>query len=120
MSEFVPSAGIENGVLSIRFRDSDVDRSVDLDCVVDLTDFDDVVGVEILDLRRQLSGGIVEPSPTTGRIRWSYDDEMDAFYVHLTDGRGQVQRSVTCKAHLDPEMRFVQLDVPTTSLQGRS
>ena len=115
MSEWVPTAAIDDGVLLIQLADSDVVNAFDIDCVVDLTEFGDVVGVEILDLRRQLSDGVVEASPVDGQINWSYDDEFDAFYVHVIDGRGQVQRSVTGKARLDSEKRLVQLELPIGS-----
>jgi len=115
MSQFAPFTSTRAGVLSIRFTESDGVRAMDVDCVVDLTDFGDVVGVEILDLRRQLSGGTIEGSPTGSKIRWSYDDEIDAFYVRLSDGRGQAQRGATCTAHVDSARRVVQLDVPVAS-----
>ncbi len=114
MSGFVPFTSTHAGVLSIRFAEPEGIRAIDVDCVVDLTDFGDVVGVEILDLRRQLSDGIIEGSPAGSKIRWSYDDEIDAFYVRLTDGQSQVQRGATGRAHLDSARRVVQLDVPVS------
>jgi hypothetical protein len=48
--------------------------------VVDQNDFGDVTGVEILDFRRQLTGGVVDAPAASGRVRWSYDSEVDAFY----------------------------------------
>lgn len=73
-------------------------RPLDIDCVVDLTDFGEVVGVEVLDVSRQLAGGVVDPPTLQGEIRWSYDDEIDALYVHVADGRGQMQRRSIARA----------------------
>jgi uncharacterized protein YuzE len=112
MSQFVPSASIDDGELAIRLDDSETTSSMKVSCVVDLTDFGDVVGVEILDLRRQLSGAVVESSHPASDIRWSYDAEIDAFYIHLMEGRGQVQVRVSATAYLDSRRRLVQLQVP--------
>jgi uncharacterized protein YuzE len=111
VSYFRPSAAIDLGVLCFRFFDSPAIRSIDIDCVADLTDFGDVVGIEILDLRGQLAGGMVEPPKSDGDFRWAYDEEIDALYLRVTDARGQVQRSLTAQARLDSLGRFVQLDV---------
>lgn len=112
MSGFLPYAEIEQDVLRVQLLDAGGVRSLDIDCVVDLTDFDEVVGVEILDLRKQLAGGTVGPSIEGGGIRWSYDAEMDALYLHVTDGRGQAQWRLTARGQLDAGGRLVQLDVP--------
>ena len=115
MTHFVPRVATGNGMLSIQFADSDIARSTNVDCVLDLTYLGDVVGVEILDLRRQLSGGRVEALSAGGQIQWSYDDEIDAFYVQILEDRAQVQRSATGKAHLDSGNRVVRLEVPVPS-----
>lgn len=79
MSEDLPSAAVHDGILTVRFLDAVVTRSVEAACVVDQTDFGDVIGVEILGYRRQLSGGAIEAPRAPGSVRWSYEDEMDAF-----------------------------------------
>jgi hypothetical protein len=112
VSDFRPSAAVDQGVLRMQLLDSSPARSLDIDCVVDLTDFDEVVGIEVLDLTTQLEGGTVDPPRQDSTIRWSYDGEMDALYLHVADGRGQVQRRSTARAQLDSSGRLVQLDVP--------
>jgi uncharacterized protein YuzE len=99
-------------VLHVRLLEADPVRSLEVSCVVDATDFGEVVGVEMLDVGRQLAGGIVDPASFRGGVGWSYDAEVDALYVHVADGRGQVQRGSTVRAQLDSTGRLVQLDVP--------
>jgi hypothetical protein len=102
-------------MLSICFGDSAVERSADVTCMVDLNDFGDMIGVEVLDWRRQLSGGRLDAPSAFGQVRWSYDDEIDAFYVQIMDGRGQVQRRAKGVAGIDGDQRVVRLDVPVPS-----
>ena len=71
-----------------------------------------MIGVEILDLTRQLAGGVVESSSLEGGVRWSYDDEVDAMYVHVREGRSQVQRRASGIGELDSEGKLVGLTVP--------
>lgn len=112
MSAFCPWAAIEKGILRVRLLGSDPMRSLDIDCVLDLTDFDEVVGIEVLDLTRQLAGGTVAPPGQASSIRWSYDAEMDALYLHVADGRGQAQRSSRARGQLDAGGRLVELNIP--------
>lgn len=111
MNHFHPSAAADEGMLTVRLFASAPIRSVEIDCVLDLTDFGEVVGIEVLDLRRQLAGGVVELPEPDGDVRWSYDGEIDAFYLHVADGRGQVQRSARARAQLDSMGRLVRMDV---------
>ena len=112
MTDSLPFAAVNEATLSVRFSDSPPARSVEVACVVDQTDFGDVVGVEILDLRHQLSGGQVDAPQASSRVRWSYDSEIDAFYVRVTDGRSQVQTTIRGKIRLDASQRVVLLEVP--------
>lgn len=43
------------------------------------------MGIEILGFCEQI-GIPPPPSPKEGNPRWSYDQEVDAFYVRLVDG----------------------------------
>lgn len=112
MSEFQAFAEFRDGVLHVRTLDAEPARSMELRCVLDLNDFGDVIGVEVLDLARQLDGGAMDPLRRKGAISWSYDDEIDALYIHVAEGRGQVQRSAVGSAHLDSSGRVVALAIP--------
>ncbi|WP_263377687.1 DUF2283 domain-containing protein [Granulicella paludicola] len=115
--KFFPNAAIGDGTLSIRFSDGSPSQSFEVGfSTIDLTAFGEVIGVEVLDWRRQLSGGVLYGPAACGQVRWSYDEEVDAFYIHLREGRGQIQMSVVCRVGLDPDRRVVLLEVPIPCL----
>jgi len=111
-----PIAVVGDGTVSIRFSDEISSQSVEVACTVDLTDFGDVIGVEVLDWRGQLSGGVIDAPSACGQVRWSYDEEVDAIYIHLMEGRGQIQRSAVGSAKLASNRRVVRLEIPIPSL----
>ena len=112
MTEFQAFADVQGGRLRLKILSTDAVRSSEVQCVLDLTDFGEVVGVEVLDLSRQLDGGTITPPPGSGQITWSYDAEIDALYIHVADGRGQVQRSALANAETDAAGRLVALTIP--------
>jgi uncharacterized protein YuzE len=111
VTTFRPFAKWEEDVLQVRLGESQISHSIEVECVVDLTYVGDLVGIEILDLSRQLSGGTALAQLSDSDVRWSYDSEMDAFYLHVSDGRGQVQRAQSGIAHLNREDQLVGIDV---------
>jgi hypothetical protein len=111
MSLEFPFADVQSGTIVIRFLDAAVSRSVQIECVIDQTDFGDVVGIEILAFR-QMTGGLLEGPRSAGAVRWAYDEEVDAFYVRVMKGRSQVQRSIIGTVGLDAAQRVVRLEAP--------
>ncbi len=111
MSRELPFADVQSGSLVIRFLDAAVARSVQVECVIDQTDFGDVLGIEILPFR-QLTGGLLEGPRSAGTVSWSYDEEDDVFYVHVMKGRSQVQKSIVGTIGLDTAQRVVLLEAP--------
>lgn len=112
MSRELPFADVQSGTLVIRFLDAAVARSVQVECVIDQTDFGDVVGIEILPFRAQLTGGRLEGPQSAGAVRWSYDAEDDALWVHVMKGRSQHQTSIVATVGLDVAQRVVRLEAP--------
>ena len=98
-------------VARIRFLPAEPTSWVRLASVVDLDDFGELVGVEVLDAKRQLGGGDIPVSPASGRPRWGYDPEIDALYVHTGSGRGQVQQKREVEAGLDASHQLVEVRV---------
>jgi hypothetical protein len=111
LNAFHPSATVDGDRLRVVLLDSEPVRSIGLDCVVDLTDMGEIVGIEVLDVQRQLGGGVMPPA-VLGELRWSFDDEMDAFYLQVAQGRGQIQKSAKAIARLDSTQHVVQFDIP--------
>lgn len=114
MTGFRPSAVVSAGVLTLKLTATSGVREVDFDCVIDQTDLGDLVGIEMLDLRQQLGGGRAPTPPFDGFPRWSYDDEIDAFYARVAGGRAQVQKAGSGIAHVDVEGLLCVLEVRVT------
>jgi hypothetical protein len=110
VSDFRPSVTVRGGVWTVSLGAAEGGRQVDFEGIVDQTDFGDVVGIEILDLNRQVEA-VAPHSPRRGYPRWSYDDEIDAFYVHVADGPGQVQRVTSGSALVDAAGTLTTLEV---------
>jgi uncharacterized protein YuzE len=115
MSDLFPRFIADGTRVAIEFHESNVVRTVDVHSVVDLDDFGEVVGIEVLDWSRQLEGGRLEGSSPSHSVRWSYDDEIDAIYFRLSGGRGQAQRSVIAVTGIDVEGLVVRMDVSIES-----
>jgi len=87
-------------------------------CVIDLSPFDDLLGIEIIGFKEQL--GQVPPvgNPTSGETdsdnvipRWSYHPKGDAFYLQLKKERAPKQREVLGLASFDRDGAVVCLQV---------
>lgn len=119
MSEFNPLVERQDDLLRITLRPHlGVLSLMSLRCVIDLTFLGEVVGVEVLDFGRQLSGGTAPSCLNNGDVRWSYDPEVDAFYVHVSDGPGQVQHADTAIAYLDSDGQLTVLELQNPSIGG--
>ncbi len=70
-----------------------------------------LIGVEILDFRRQLGGATLAPRRVTDDFRWSYDPESDALYLHLKTGPAQIQQTSTEIADIDALSLVAALEV---------
>ena len=120
MNESFPRVEIIDGMMSIDFVASDATRSHTVTCVLDYTDFGDPVGIEVLDWSHQLSGGYIDAPSVSGQVRWSYDDEIDALYIHTSNARGQNQQRTTATVRLDASQRVVALLIALPSPPTRS
>jgi hypothetical protein len=112
VSSVIPNASVANGVLTAVLVAGHGALRVEFDGVIDQTALGEVVGLEILDLRSQLGDGEVPPAPRDGLPRWSYDDEIDAFYIRLTDDTAPIQKRVCGTAVLEGSGLLVSLEVP--------
>lgn len=96
----LPKVESEDGALLIVVSGNQVHRTEAFDCVLDRDDFGDFIGVEILSFFMQLHARM-PLSPESGLQRWSYDGEMDAFYLHLREGRAAKQENAAGLASID-------------------
>jgi hypothetical protein len=111
MTRPAPSAIVNDGTLLMVLGMTHGPRRVDFDGVLDQGDLGDIVGLEILDFRAQLGDAAVpDPSPSTFP-RWSYDDEIDAFYVRIADAAAPMQRPIVGTATFDGDNRLASIEV---------
>jgi uncharacterized protein YuzE len=80
-----------NGPWAIKIIDGETSRTADFDGIIDLNGLGELVGVEILDFRRQT--GAIAPRPVDSTLaRYGYDAEIDAFYLHVEPGNAPIQK----------------------------
>jgi uncharacterized protein YuzE len=111
MSNHSAHARFVDSVLEIRFNDQPYERFTNIKCVVDQDRLGDVIGVEILDIRRQTGGAVIESRTVTQDFRWSYDSEIDALYVHITRGSAPVQRDAIGRACIAGDGTLAAIEV---------
>ena len=103
-----PTVDLTASTVTVRLSPGQAVRKTPITCVVDFSAFDEPVGIEILGFEEQL--GHKPPVDPTSRTqgeesvdaipRWSYDADVDAFYLHLTNERAPRQREVLGSADL--------------------
>jgi hypothetical protein len=94
----------------ILFKESEATRTVPFEGVWDLNGLGEIVGVEVLDFRRQIGVKPPPPDPVAKLPRWSYDEEIDAFYVRLRNDNAPRQETRKGLALLDREGAVVALE----------
>ncbi len=95
-----PNIVREDEKLDVVFSSPDVSRpEITVRCVLDFDQFGDVLGVEILNLKDQAGSScldVVEEvlKGSVTALRYSYDDEVDAFYLRMSEGQSVDQKAV--------------------------
>lgn len=85
-------------------------RRVDFDGVIDLSGLGELVGVEILDFKRQtgaMTPGCIGDAPP----RCGYDAEIDAFYVRIAEGNSPIQKKARGTVALDADNHILGLTI---------
>ncbi|HEY2785955.1 MAG TPA: DUF2283 domain-containing protein [Fimbriiglobus sp.] len=96
-------------------------KDLSLKMVLDYGESGEVIGVEILNLAFEAGNnclGIIQSAvPIQGDdLKFSYDEECDAFYLRLRSGRSLQQKVVQGNACLDNDSRIVSLNAEWHSL----
>jgi uncharacterized protein YuzE len=86
---------------------------IGVECVLDVDDFDEVAGIEVLDVSSQLQipgSACVEPIDSPG-VRLTYDETVDALYLKLGRARAQHQILTGATFSLDSKHVLVRVEV---------
>lgn len=110
MSASHPRVRVHEGALIVDLVPAPAAHRISFQGVLDRTDLGDAVGIEILDFRQQLGGASLPPS-SDDLPRWSYDEEIDAFYLRLAGAGATVQQSTVGTAILDETNRLISLEI---------
>lgn len=117
MKKGYANASRSHGVLTVQFAPSNGPNESSLQCILDMNDFGDILGIEVLDWQKQ-AGGPIGQSPAQGPARWTYDDEVDALYVRLEHGSARIQTKTAASARRDERGLVVALEVQVPDPQG--
>ncbi|MGD0272477.1 MAG: hypothetical protein ABSB96_01900 [Gaiellaceae bacterium] len=107
---------------SVRVVFSDIAKTetMDFECALDIDDFGTLVSVEIIGLREQVGIVEIEQYKQFDDMHWSYDDEVDAFYLRLASTRYPIRTKTSVGTlSLDENRRLAAFDVllPTTVIE---
>lgn len=83
----------------IIFPYSDNNNRLNIEFILDLNQFGDVTGIEIIDLKSEAGkfclNSIKKTISTTGdNIKYSYDEDCDSFYLQLSNELSADQKAV--------------------------
>jgi len=85
--------------------------------ILDYNQFRDIIGIEIINLQLEAGTSCLNrikeniSSNASSKIRYSYDDDSDAFYLQLADESSMDQESVLGKLTLNSEGEIIRFDV---------
>lgn len=120
--------GIGGKSLSVWLTGDRTSKGPDFDCMLDLAETGEIVGVEIFDFRRQLEGATVAPVRGNDEVHWSYDQARDLFYLRIRPQHASSRMETSGKSRLDSGHRLIGLHVaipkakrggPTLSARAR-
>jgi hypothetical protein len=106
-----PRYRIHRGTLYVWFGGQQSAERHDFDCLLDVTEAGEFVGVEILDCRRQLVGVTFPPAYASDTTQWSYDAGHDTFHLRLARPDGLVQKKSSGVARVDGQRSFLSMEV---------
>ncbi len=105
------SHDIAHGTLYVRFGSGDAVERIGLECVLDVAGDGEIVGVEVLDFRRQARGADVPRVPPSNAGHASYDVEMDALYLRVGAGHAPYQKKTSGVVVVDARRHVMGLEI---------
>lgn len=112
-----PNIVREDDSLDVVFSSSDVPLSkVRVRCVLDVDQFGEVIGIEILNLKDQVGNrclGAIEETlrKPVGDLHYSYNDDVDAFYLRVSEGRSVDQKAVDAVLVISDKGQVVSMQI---------
>lgn len=100
----------ESRSAKVVFREAEPSREVPFECVLDLDDFGEVLGIEVLDFQGQIGAKPPPYDSSKGLPDWSYDEEMDAFYASFIERYSPKQEVRQGSAFVDSDGSVVRLE----------
>ena len=87
-------------------------KNLKVDLILDLNQFGDVIGIEIINLKLEIGSfclnQIQKTISTTGEnFRYSYDDENDSFYFQLSNEPSSDQKAIEGMLVLNDEKEII-------------
>jgi uncharacterized protein YuzE len=113
MSKFKPFITANDNALIVTVGEGFNDRRENFKGVIDKTALGNIVGIEILDFQKQISVTLpLFQNDHQNFPQWSYDNDIDAFYLRIADGPAPVQVNVVGWADLGQDRSLIALEVP--------
>jgi hypothetical protein len=108
---FRPRYMVHQGMFYVWFSGERSVKRHSFDCLLNVTDKGELVGIEIPDCRQQLEDASFPPARANGAFQWSYDAERDIFSVRLGQPSGGVQKESSGRARVDDQGAILDLQV---------
>lgn len=113
MTEF-PKVAREPGAIEVLLDDSEKSTSeLPIEFVLDIDKFGEVIGIEIMDLVADAGEGCLQLIQNSSAT-FSYDEDVDAFYLRLEAGASLDQKVVEGKILLDERGQVIGFRAPTS------
>jgi uncharacterized protein YuzE len=99
-----------NGRWTIKLAVGETSSTSNFDGVIDLNGMGELIGVEILDFRRQTGAATPRPAAATP-LNYGYDAEIDALYVHVARDTAPKQEKAKGTVALDVDDQIIGLTI---------
>lgn len=109
-----PSILKSNNSIIIIFRSEEINKIYNVECVADFNNFHELIGIEILELKNQtecITDNLDNFDNEKEHIHTSYDGEIDAFYLKISEGMSSEQKIEKVNIMLNEKKEIVRLEL---------